>query len=548
MQFITTEDFIEALYSASNYLEQNKTKVNDLNVFPVPDGDTGTNMSMTIKSAVKQVKSTSAKAIDEVATEMSRGALMGARGNSGVILSQLFRGFAEGLKGKEKVDTQSLAYAMKKASEMTYLAVMKPTEGTILTVGRESAEFAMKNAKKYKDILEFLEAVIARAKESLSNTPNLLPVLKEAEVVDAGGQGLVTILEGAYLALKGEAVTSIGEEESTVSKGAPVRSEISTDNIKFGYCTEFIVTTESDHVEDLKAKLVERGDSLLVVGDDKMIKVHVHTNDPGLALQSGLEFGFLKDIKIDNMRIQHSERLFSADQVKEKQAEEKHEDASPLKPYGFVSICAGEGIESIFKDVGVDYLVTGGQTMNPSTEDILAGINKVKAEHIFVLPNNSNIFLAAEAAADIAEKDVTVLKTRSIPEGITACIHFMPDQSVKDNIEAMMAAVEDLKTAQVTYAVRDTEMDGITIKKGDFIGLSGKKIVSKGPSIEETTIDVLKYMIDEGSSFISLYAGSDVADEGIASLESALDEAYPDLDYDVMRGDQPIYYYLISVE
>lgn len=425
---------------------------------------------------------------------------------------------------------------------------MKPTEGTILTVGRESAEFAMKNAKKYKDILEFLEAVIARAKESLSNTPNLLPVLKEAGVVDAGGQGLVTILEGAYLALKGEAVTSIGEEESTVSKGAPVRSEISTDNIKFGYCTEFIVTTESDHVEDLKAKLVERGDSLLVVGDDKMIKVHVHTNDPGLALQSGLEFGFLKDIKIDNMRIQHSERLFSADQVKEKQAEEKHEDASPLKPYGFVSICAGEGIESIFKDVGVDYLVTGGQTMNPSTEDILAGINKVKAEHIFVLPNNSNIFLAAEAAADIAEKDVTVLKTRSIPEGITACIHFMPDQSVKDNIEAMMAAVEDLKTAQVTYAVRDTEMDGITIKKGDFIGLSGKKIVSKGPSIEETTIDVLKYMIDEGSSFISLYAGSDVADEGIASLESALDEAYPDLDYDVMRGDQPIYYYLISVE
>ena len=546
MQFITTEDFIEALYSASNYLEQNKTKVNDLNVFPVPDGDTGTNMSMTIKSAVEQVKGTSATAIDDVASEMSRGALMGARGNSGVILSQLFRGFAEGLKGKEQIDSQSLAYAIKKASEMTYLAVMKPTEGTILTVGRESAEFAMKNAKKYKDVLDFAEAVIARANESLNNTPNLLPVLKEAGVVDAGGKGLVTILEGAFMALKGEAVGSV-EEEAAPSQNTARRSEISTDDIKFGYCTEFIVTTESDHVEDLKAKLVKRGDSLLVVGDEKMIKVHVHTNDPGLALQSGLEFGFLKDIKIDNMRIQHSERLFSADQVKEKQNLEKQKD-EVLKPYGFVSICAGEGIESIFKEVGVDYLVTGGQTMNPSTEDILAGINKVNAEHVFVLPNNSNIFMAAEAAADIADKDVTVLKTRSIPEGITACIHFMPDQSVEENTEAMMAAVEDLKTAQVTYAVRDTEMDGIDIKKGDFIGLSEKKIVSKGPSIEETTIDVLKYMIDDDSSFISLYAGSDVDDEGIASLESALDEAYPDLDYDVMRGDQPIYYYLISVE
>lgn len=546
MQFITTEDFIEALYSASNYLEQNKTKVNDLNVFPVPDGDTGTNMSMTIKSAVEQVKGTSVTAIDDVASEMSRGALMGARGNSGVILSQLFRGFAEGLQGKEQIDSQSLAYAMKKASEMTYLAVMKPTEGTILTVGRESAEFAMKNAKKYKDVLDFAEAVIARANESLNNTPNLLPVLKEAGVVDAGGKGLVTILEGAFMALKGEAVGSV-EEEASPSQNTAKRSEISTDDIKFGYCTEFIVTTESDHVEDLKAKLVERGDSLLVVGNEKMIKVHVHTNDPGLALQSGLEFGFLKDIKIDNMRIQHSERLFSADQVKEKQNLEKQKD-EVLKPYGFVSICAGEGIESIFKEVGVDYLVTGGQTMNPSTEDILAGINKVNAEHVFVLPNNSNIFMAAEAAADIADKDVTVLKTRSIPEGITACIHFMPDQSVEENTEAMMAAVEDLKTAQVTYAVRDTEMDGIDIKKGDFIGLSEKKIVSKGPSIEETTIDVLKYMIDDDSSFISLYAGSDVDDEGIASLESALDEAYPDLDYDVMRGDQPIYYYLISVE
>lgn len=547
MQFITTEDFIEALYSASNYLEQNKTMVNDLNVFPVPDGDTGTNMSMTIKSAVKQVKGTSATAIDEVASEMSRGALMGARGNSGVILSQLFRGFAEGLKGKDRIDIPSLAYAMKKASEMTYLAVMKPTEGTILTVGRESAEFAMKNAKKYKNMLEFIEAVIVRANESLSNTPNLLPVLKEAGVVDAGGQGLVTILEGAFMALKGDSVAAVDEGEVVTSKDKTVRSEISTDDIKFGYCTEFIVTTESDHVEDLKAKLVERGDSLLVVGDDKMIKVHVHTNDPGLALQSGLEFGFLKDIKIDNMRIQHSERLFSADQVKEKQNLEKQKDED-LKPYGFVSICAGEGIESIFKDVGVDYLVTGGQTMNPSTEDILAGINKVNAEHIFVLPNNSNIFLAAEAAAEIADKDVTVLKTRSIPEGITACIHFMPDLSVEENTEAMMAAVEDLKTAQVTYAVRDTEMDGIDIKKGDFIGLSEKKIVSKGPSIEETTIDVLKYMIDDDSSFISLYAGSDVNDESITSLEAALDEAYPDLDYDVMRGDQPIYYYLISVE
>lgn len=544
MDQITIAEFKEALISASNFLEINKEHVNDLNVFPVPDGDTGTNMSKTIKSAVKQVIASDAKELGALAGEMSRGALMGARGNSGVILSQLFRGFADGLKGQEVLTVPILASAMKSASEMTYLAVMKPTEGTILTVGRESADFAVKHAKKYNDLILFSEAVLEKAKESLANTPNLLPVLKEAGVLDAGGQGLVTIMEGALKALKGEAVLGAAEEASSQGKEKIERKEISTDDIKFGYCTEFIVNTKSNHVEDLKADLIPRGDSLIVVGDDSMIKVHVHTNDPGLAIQSALNYGFLKDIKVDNMRLQHSERLFTDYEVEASNAAAPEE----MKPYGFVSICAGKGIEEIFRQVGVDYLVTGGQTMNPSTEDILAGIHRVNAEHIFVLPNNSNIFLAAEAAADISDKEVTVLKTRSIPEGINACVHFMPDKGVEENVASMMEAVEDLTTGQVTYAVRDTDMDGIAIKKGDYIGLSGKKILAKGQSINETTVEMIEKMVDEDASFISLYAGEDVGDDEAEELEEKLEEAFPDMDVEIMRGEQPIYYYLISVE
>ena len=547
MDQITIVEFKEALISASNFLEINKDHVNDLNVFPVPDGDTGTNMSKTINSAVKQVASSNAKDLASLATEMSRGALMGARGNSGVILSQLFRGFADGLQGHDTITVPVLAQAMKSASEMTYLAVMKPTEGTILTVGRESADFAVKHAKKYSDLILFGEAVLERAKESLANTPNLLPVLKEAGVVDAGGQGLVTIMEGALKALKGEGILDdVEAAEGTQAKAKTERHEISTDDIKFGYCTEFIVNTETNHVNDLKEELIPRGDSLIVVGDDSMIKVHVHTNDPGLAIQSALKFGFLKDIKIDNMRLQHSERLFTDYEVKE--AKEAPAEPAEKKTYGFVSICAGKGIEEIFTEVGVDYLVTGGQTMNPSTEDILAGIDRVHAEHIFVLPNNSNIFLAAEAAAEISDKDVIVLKTRSIPEGINACIHFMPDKSVEENVESMMEAVNDLTTGQVTYAVRDTEMDGIAIKKGDYIGLSGKKILAKGQSINETTVEMIEKMVDEDASFISLYAGEDVGDDEAEELEEKLEEAFPDMDVEIMRGEQPIYYYLISVE
>ena len=544
MDQITITEFKEALISASNFLDSNKEHVNDLNVFPVPDGDTGTNMSKTIKSAVKQVVASKATELDALAGEMSRGALMGARGNSGVILSQLFRGFADGLKGQDVLTVATLASAMKSASEMTYLAVMKPTEGTILTVGRESADFAVKHAKKYSDLILFSEAVLERAKESLANTPNLLPVLKEAGVVDAGGQGLVTIMEGALKALKGEAVLGEAEEGLSHDKKKMERKEISTDDIKFGYCTEFIVNTKSNHVEDLKADLLERGDSLIVVGDDSMIKVHVHTNDPGLAIQSALNYGFLKDIKIDNMRLQHSERLFTDYEVEASNVEVPEEK----KPYGFVSICAGKGIEEIFRQVGVDYLVTGGQTMNPSTEDILVGIDRVNADHIFVLPNNSNIFLAAEAAADISDKEVTVLKTRSIPEGINACVHFMPDKGIEENVESMMEAVEDLTTGQVTYAVRDTEMDGIAIKKGDYIGLSGKKILAKGQSINDTTIKMIEKMVDDDATFVSLYAGEDVSEEDAEALEESLEEAFPDMDVEILRGDQPIYYYLISVE
>lgn len=552
MKEINKEQLVDALESAVNYLIYNKEKVNELNVFPVPDGDTGTNMSMTVQSALKQLKAGQPNDAGEVAQLASRGALMGARGNSGVILSQLFRGFSESLKGVKTIDVQTLAVACKRASEMTYLAVMKPTEGTILTVGREAADYGLKIAKKHKDIISFSKELLEAAKKSLNNTPNLLPVLKEAGVVDAGGMGLVVILEGALMALEGKKFIFNEEEKGNIpvsKKESSGIGSLSSEDITFGYCTEFMVTSEKNQVEELKSNLKDLGDCLLVVGDDHLIKVHVHTNDPGLALQRGLEIGPLQDIKIDNMRLQHTERLFSETEVAQaKKGVDPESVTKEEKEYGFVAISSGDGISTLFKDLGVDYIVTGGQTMNPSTEDILEGINEINAKNVFVLPNNSNIILAAEAARDIAKVNVSVLNTKTIPEGVAACLAFNSSLGVEENVELMTEAIGEIKSAQVTYAVRDTEMKGIEIKKDDFIGIAGKEIFASGKDIVEVSYETIKSLIDEDSTLITLYKGKEIQEENLDRLVKKLEDDFDDLDIEVVDGQQPIYYLLISVE
>ncbi|MCD1147103.1 DAK2 domain-containing protein [Peptoniphilus sp. KCTC 25270] len=548
MKEINKETLIDAFESAANFLVHKKEEVNELNVFPVPDGDTGTNMSMTVKSAIKQMKEGNPKTAGDVAMLASRGALMGARGNSGVILSQLFRGFSESVKDLEIIDVQALALALKKASEMTYLAVMKPTEGTILTVGREAADYGLRIAKKHKEIIPFAKEVLEAANKSLENTPNLLPVLKEAGVVDAGGKGLCVILEGAILALEGKKFEEADASEPTAKKNlVQKRESISTDTIAFGYCTEFIVTTEKNGVEALKEKLTPLGDSLLVVGDDKMIKVHVHTNDPGKALQFGLEHGFLKDIKIDNMRLQHEEILFTEEQVESTQKEEISSE-DPMKKYGFVAVSSGEGIEELFKNLGVDYVVTGGQTMNPSTEDLLEGVRKTNAENVFILPNNSNIIMAANAAKVIAECNVMVIESKSIPQGVSACLVFNEELDPEENFETMVEAIGEIKTAQVTYAVRDTDMNGVKIHKDDFIGISGKDILFSSKELKETTLETIKKLIDEDTSLLTIYSGMDTKEEEVEELMEEVEELYDDIDVEIVVGKQPIYFYLLSAE
>lgn len=548
MKEINKEILIDAFESAANFLVHKKEEVNELNVFPVPDGDTGTNMSMTVKSAIKQMKEGNPKTAGDVAMLASRGALMGARGNSGVILSQLFRGFSESVKDLEIIDVQALALALKKASEMTYLAVMKPTEGTILTVGRETADYGLRIAKKHKEIIPFAKEVLEAANKSLENTPNLLPVLKEAGVVDAGGKGLCVILEGAILALEGKKFEEADASEPTAKKNlVQKRESISTDTIAFGYCTEFIVTTEKNGVEALKEKLTPLGDSLLVVGDDKMIKVHVHTNDPGKALQFGLEHGFLKDIKIDNMRLQHEEILFTEEQVESTQKEEISSE-DPMKKYGFVAVSSGEGIEELFKNLGVDYVVTGGQTMNPSTEDLLEGVRKTNAENVFILPNNNNIIMAANAAKVIAECNVMVIESKSIPQGVSACLVFNEELDPEENFETMVEAIGEIKTAQVTYAVRDTDMNGVKIHKDDFIGISGKDIVFSSKELKETTLETIKKLIDEDTSLLTIYSGMDTKEEEVEELMEEVEELYDDIDVEIVVGKQPIYFYLLSAE
>lgn len=542
----------EIFKGAVNYLISRKEEVNALNVFPVPDGDTGTNMSLTSKSALKQIESLEGDfTAGDVSAAAARGALMGARGNSGVILSQLLRGFSEGLEGIDEATTSDLAHAFKKASETTYKAVMKPIEGTILTVGRETADFAIRHYKKAEDIITFLEDVIVEANKSLDNTPNQLEVLKEAGVVDAGGKGLVVLLEGALKVLKGEDIADQSEDETLKKKAQKeVQFTEADTSLKYGYCTEFIINTDYEDIDALREKISPLGDCLLVVGGGgtHLIKVHVHTNDPGIVLQHACELGLLQDIKIDNMRYQHREVLFDDAEVAEAKKREEEEELIEEKDYSFITVSMGDGMTETFKSLGVDCVVAGGQTMNPSTEDFLKGVDKVGGKVIYLIPNNSNIILSAEQARDISDREIIVIPSKSVPQGIAAMLAFNEDASKEENKENMMEAVASVIDASITYAVRDTTINGKEIHKDDIIGIAAKDIISSGKTVYDVVTDTVDKLMDEDISLVTLFYGEDVNEEDAEVVREAIEEKYPDIDIDVIEGDQPIYYYIISLE
>ena len=535
-------------------LDSKKEWINELNVFPVPDGDTGTNMSMTIMSAAKEVGALSNPTMAELSKAISSGSLRGARGNSGVILSQLFRGFCKVIKEYDELDVTIVSEAFQKAVETAYKAVMKPKEGTILTVAKGAADKALEMAEETDDLVVFGEEIIKHADYVLSQTPEMLPVLKQAGVVDSGGQGLMQVLKGCFDALNGKEIDySAIKTESAVSA---VKVEVTSDvDIKFGYCTEFIIMLDrplSDkEVGEYKAYLESLGDSIVVVADDEIVKTHVHTNDPGLAIQKALTFGALSRIKIDNMREEHQEKLIKDAEklAKAQEAEEAVKKNEPRKDMGFISVSIGEGMNEIFKGLGVDYIIEGGQTMNPSTEDMLTAIDNVNADHIFILPNNKNIIMAANQAASLVEdKEIIVIPTKTIPQGITALVNFIPDYSADENKSTMMAEIENVKTGQVTYAVRDTEIDGKTIKQDDYMGIGDKSILSVGTDLKETTMEMINEMVDEDSAIVSIYYGSDSSEEAASEIAALIEEKYPDVEVEINDGGQPIYYYVISVE
>lgn len=534
-------------------LEAKKEWINELNVFPVPDGDTGTNMSMTIMSAAKAVSELEEPTMDKLAKAISSGSLRGARGNSGVILSQLFRGFCKVIKEYDELDVVILSEAVQKAVETAYKAVMKPKEGTILTVAKGGANKAEELSTKTDDVVEFVSGVIEEAEYVLSKTPDMLPVLKQAGVVDSGGQGLVQVLKGAFDALTGKEIDyTIELNEVSKSSEGKVAEQPQEVEIKFGYCTEFIIMLNnpiSDKEEKAyKSYLESIGDSIVVVADDEIVKTHVHTNDPGLAIQKALTFGALSRIKIDNMREEHQEKLLKeANKVAEQQP--KEESKMEHKEVGFIAVSIGDGINEILKALGTDYIIEGGQTMNPSTDDVLNAIEKVNADTIYVLPNNKNIIMAANQAASLCEdKDIVVIPTKTIPQGITALVNYVVGASAEENKENMMSEIENVKTGQVTYAVRDTEIDGKEIKQNDFMGIGDKSILSVGQDLEATTLEMVDEMVDEDSAIVSIYIGADAKEEDADKISAKIQEKYADLEVEVNNGGQPIYYYIISVE
>ena len=543
---INGHDFYNMVVNASNRLLEESDFVNALNVFPVPDGDTGTNMSMTFKAAVKEIENLNSESIGETSKKLAKGALMGARGNSGVILSQILRGISKGLEGKTSVDSVEFANAFVEGSKAAYKAVMKPTEGTILSVIRAASEAAVKSNKT--DIVELLSEIVVEAKVMLDKTPDLLPALKKAKVVDSGGMGLYIILQGMYDALKDGIKAEIKDISAKGSAGASAQA-IEDIDIKFGYCTEFIILGDAAKAKAFQDEIEPLGDSMIVVGYDDVIKVHIHTNDPGLVLSKAVAVGELSKIKIDNMREEHREVLLSKEEYAAGNAKEVESEAvSEKKKYAFISVAMGEGITNVLKDLGVDYVIEGGQTMNPSTQDMIECISKLNADHIFILPNNKNIIMAATQAAEISDKDVRVIPTKSIPQGITCITMFNAESEVDENEAALMDALELVKTGSVTYAVRDTEMDGIEIKEGNMLGLIEGKINKVGEDYFEVAEEVLESMIDEDSELITIFYGKDVDESKIEEFTEKLEEKYEDCDVQFYKGDQPLYYFIMAVE
>ena len=561
-----------AFLAGAKGLEAKKDWINELNVFPVPDGDTGTNMTLTIMAAAREVAELENPTMDQLAKAISSGSLRGARGNSGVILSQLLRGFTKEIKAVEEIDTTILANAMVRGTETAYKAVMKPKEGTILTVAKAMADKGLEMASQTDDIEEFVKQVIEYGDYVLSQTPEMLPVLKQAGVVDSGGQGLMQVVKGAVDGLLGktvdfslDTVPDSGNRPAAGEKAArgAARTDIDTADIKFGYCTEFIINLEKVYTDkdetELKSYLESIGDSLVVVSDDEIVKVHVHTNHPGLAFEKALAFGSLSRMKIDNMREEHQERVIQdSERLAREQAAREQEDKdkatgeeapSERREYGFIAVSSGEGLSDIFRGIGADCLIEGGQTMNPSTEDMLKAIERVNAENIFILPNNKNIIMAAQQARDLTEdKNIIVIPSRTVPQGITALVNFMPDLGPEENTQTMTEEKGNVRTAQITYAVRTTNIDGIDIEEGDIMALGDHGMLAVGKSVDGVALDAMKEMLDEECELVTIYYGADVSEHEAKVLEEQAQEQYPDKEIELQYGGQPIYYYLISAE
>ena len=547
---INVEMLAKMFLAGAGNIEAKKEFINELNVFPVPDGDTGTNMSLTIMAAAKEVSALEKLNMKDLAKAISSGSLRGARGNSGVILSQLFRGFTKAIKEVKEIDCLILANALDKAKETAYKAVMKPKEGTILTVARGIADKGWELAEETDDLEVFIPEIIKHAEHVLSKTPDMLPVLKEAGVVDSGGQGLLEVLKGGYDAFLGKEIDYSAIASSTGAAVTKVSADAATE-FEFGYCTEFIIMAEREFTEEdektFKAYLESIGDSIVCVADDEIVKVHVHTNDPGLAIQKALTYGQLSRMKIDNMREEHEEKLIRDAQKLAKEQKEKKKEAQ--KEFGFIAVSIGEGLNEIFKELGVDYIIEGGQTMNPSTDDMLNAIDEVNAKHVFIFPNNKNITLAANQAKSLVkDKEVIVIPTKTVPQGITAIINFVPDLSAEENEEVMLEEIKNVKTGQVTYAVRDTHIDDKEIHKDDIMGIGDSGIIAVGTDIAATTKEMLETLVDEDSELISIYYGADVSEEDAEKLTAEIEEKYPSVDVDTHFGGQPIYYYVLAVE
>ena len=559
MKTIEVNTLTKMFLAGAKNLEAKKEWINELNVFPVPDGDTGTNMSMTIMSAAKEVTALDHPDMKTLAKAISSGSLRGARGNSGVILSQLLRGFTKGTKGHKEMDAVVIAAAMEKAVETAYKAVMKPKEGTILTVAREAAVKAAEIAEESANLELFFRAIFEHAEKTLARTPEMLPVLKEAGVVDSGGQGLLEVFRGAFDGYLGKEIDYSAFEK--VSSGPAVTriSQQAEADIKFGYCTEFIILLNKplpdEELHSFKEFLTSIGDSIVLVADDEIVKVHVHTNHPGQAFEKALTYGALSRMKIDNMREEHQEKLIKDAEklAREQEEQEKKEAAAKAakehKKYGFISVSVGEGLSTLFKELNVDYIIEGGQTMNPSTEDMLNAIEKVNAKNIFILPNNKNIIMAANQAASLTEdKNIIVIPTKTIPQGITALVNYIPDSTPEDNAERMGEEIQLVKTGQVTYAVRDTVIDDKEIKQDDYMGIGDKGILSVGTDMEKTVLEMIGEMIDEDSAILSIYYGEEMNEDSANEIAEKVEEEYPDVEVEVHYGGQPIYYYVISVE